>query len=226
MAAEIELKARTEDHPACKARMDALAGSGTAFVKDDTYWISQGYGEGRFPSNLRVRRMEKAGKRKVLVTWKHKERRDGIEINDEREFAIGSPEYEDTETFEELLNALGFEKRTIKHKEGWAWKLTPPGNAVLEDAAFTGNAVAAELCRVSGYALDEKAAAGDAAAAAKKDIGWFLELEILAPDTAPETVQAVKDTLFSLLEKAGFNKSAVETRYYTEMLRSGADGSR
>jgi adenylate cyclase class 2 len=215
VAAEIEIKARTGDYLVCKARLDALAGTGAPFVKDDAYWISQGYGAGRFPSGLRVRRLKKDGKQKVLVTWKNKERRDGIEINDEKEFAVGGSNNEDAETFEELLSALGFEKRAVKHKEGWVWSASGE-NVVPGESEMT-----IELCGVSGYALDKKTEAKDLPHAVTKDIGWFLELEILAPDAEPETVRAAREALFSMLKEAGLDENAVETRYYTEILRGG-----
>ena len=177
---EIELKARPEDFKACKKRLDAGAGRGTAFVKDDAYWSVRGL-------FVRVRREERGGGRRTLVTWKTKQRRDGVEINDEKEFAVSDPEL-----FEELLALLGFEKRTVKRKEGWAWK---------------AGEIAAELCEVSG----------SRPGGAPVTLGWFLELETAAEDR-DET--AARNALFCLLEKAGLAKDRVESRYYAEMIQS------
>jgi adenylate cyclase class 2 len=64
------------------------------------------------------------------VTCKTREVREGIEINDEREFAVS-----DSACFEELLRRLGLKPGTRKHKQGWAW--------VFGD-------IRTELCEVSG----------------------------------------------------------------------------
>jgi adenylate cyclase class 2 len=164
MSVEMELKARAEKQD-CKKRLETIAGQGAAFVKDDAYWFPgfsapPGGGAGEDPlsrSGLRLRREKKAGKETVLVTWKKKEKRNGMEINDEREFAVSSGAL-----FEELLYALGLRKKITKHKEGWAWNI---------------DGVTAELAEVSGFI------AGDGI---PKTLGWFLELEILdnADETA------------------------------------------
>lgn len=179
---EIELKARPEDFNACKKRMDAGAGCGTAFVKEDAYWSGPGF-------SLRVRREEKGGERRTLVTWKTKKRRNGVEINDEKEFSVS-----DAELFEELLALLGFEKRTLKRKEGWAWK--------------SGD-ITAELCEVSGSRTG----------GAPVTLGWFLELETAAEDGGNKTAGAARNALFGLLEKAGVSKDRVESRYYAELIQ-------
>jgi adenylate cyclase class IV len=189
--------------------MEELAGQGTAFKKSDTYWISRGYGAGRFPSGVRVRRIENNGERSVKVTWKDKERQDGVEVNEEKEFALGDAGKEDSETFELLLNSLGFEKRTVKYKEGLVWKLV----------VDTGQEVTVELCKVCGNALYDDTTATNLHEDQPKDIGWFLELEVLTLDTGPETIRAAKDALFSALNKVGVGERAIDARYYTELLR-------
>ncbi|MDR3356871.1 MAG: CYTH domain-containing protein [Spirochaetaceae bacterium] len=188
MAIEMEIKARAEKDD-CKKRMETIAGEGTAFVKDDAYWFPGG--ETR--SGLRVRREKKSGKETILVTWKKKEQRDGMEINDEKEFAVS-----DGTLFEELLYSLGLRKKTLKHKEGFVWKI---------------GGITAELTEVSGiYGERADSASGP------KNLGWFLELEITSGGAIEETETEAKTRLLALLEKAGIDRSMIEDRYYTELL--------
>jgi adenylate cyclase class 2 len=123
MATEIELKAWVDDPEALEGRLSALAGAGTAFEKADAYWTPTGGppSGSRLPSGVRVRLETREGpagdlSRECLVTYKVKEVREGLEINDEREFAVSGPA-----AFEELLRRLGLERGAEKHKQGRAW---------------------------------------------------------------------------------------------------------
>ncbi|MDR2143044.1 MAG: CYTH domain-containing protein [Treponema sp.] len=201
MVIEMEIKARAETDD-CKNRMETIAGEGTAFVKDDAYWFprdevfsAKDRPGGETRSGLRVRREKKAGKEAILVTWKKKEQRDGMEINEEKEFAVS-----DGALFEELLYSLGLRKKTVKHKEGFFWKIC---------------GISAELAEVSGiYGERADSAHGP------KNLGWFLELEIItgAGGAVEETETEAKTRLLALLEKAGIDRSMIESRYYTELL--------
>lgn len=235
MGIEIELKARVHDTEACRRRLEAIAGPGAAFVKNDEYWFLKAADGGAersaaakagggtspadfFSSGLRIRREEKAGKKQILVTWKTKEKRGKIEVNEEKEFALTGQA-----VFEELLAALGFEKRIVKNKNGFVWRiLDASGRGGLSGAA---GPLTAELCEVSGLAgKTEKA----------KSLGWFLELEIIAesggalpPHTALKDpaagedaalVTAARSRLLAALEKAGLGPENLESRYYSELL--------
>jgi adenylate cyclase class 2 len=224
MAYEIELKAHTADPERCRSRLDVIAGAGAKIVKSDTYWFkpelnndfSRRHGDTEkldysvsvpcslFPSpffpasGIRVRREEKSGKAETIITWKSKEKCDGIEVNNENEFTVN-----DAEVFAELLAVLGLEKRIVKRKEGWRWE---------------AGGITAELCEVSGfYQTEENSGEGNAPT---KNLGWFLELEILADDENPETVAASRKRLLELLGKAGLSESDIEEKYYSEMLRT------
>lgn len=189
MAAEIELKAHAADAALCEQKLTALAGPGQTFVKEDAYWFPKDERASEFPaSGLRVRREEKAGTAKVVVTWKSKEKRDGIEINDEHEFTVDGDE-----AFCELLPLLNLEKRIEKRKAGKVWKI---------------DGITAELCEVSGFAGSYP----------HKNLQWFLELEILAEQNDAQTVAACRERLLGLLAKAGIDQAALESRYYSEML--------
>jgi adenylate cyclase class 2 len=218
MAIEIELKARAGDPEERKRIISQFAGPAEEFFKEDSYWYPQtGPGavpqreehRGRrgLPSGVRVRREEHRGppggdlpggempgggepSRTTRVCFKIKERREGIEINDEREFEVS-----DGEVFEDLLARLGLYPGVYKRKQGWAW---------------TYRGVLIELCEVSGSVFPEKAGT-------PVRLGWFAELEILADRSGAET--AARARLLETLEKTGINEDMIEERYYTELLR-------
>jgi adenylate cyclase class IV len=106
---EIELKLHVEDPQDCRKRLEALAGTGTAFFKDDAYWFPL-YGgkspssadDGLSSSGLRVRREEREGTSRIILTFKTKEKREGIEINDEKELETSG----DSGVLEELLRRI------------------------------------------------------------------------------------------------------------------------
>jgi adenylate cyclase class 2 len=146
MPIEIEVKARVEDPEALNESLSRLAPlPALSFEKDDCYWTEPAYwtavpggGNGgeslpRPAVRIRKERLVHPGgetEEKALVAYKSKEVREGIEINDEREFAVSDPA-----CFEGLLQRLGLEPGTLKTKRGWSWTI---------------GALHAELCEVSG----------------------------------------------------------------------------
>ena len=50
-------------------------------------------------------------------------------------------------------------------------------------------------------------------------LGDFLELETFAPDSGAATVEAAQRLLKGVLKKAGIAETAIENRYYSELLR-------
>jgi adenylate cyclase class 2 len=192
MAVEIELKAHVADPEALKAAIALLAPGNPgaclplSFEKDDCYWAAGASGV-RIRRES-VRRPDGGVEEKVLVTYKSKEVREGIEINDEREFTVS-----DEAVFTGLLKRRGLEPGIRKHKQGWAWTY--------------GN-IYAELCEVSGMKRSSP----------ERSLGWFLELEILAEEAGAETVAAARGELLGLLGKLKVGKECIEERYYAEML--------
>jgi adenylate cyclase class 2 len=126
MSIEIELKAWVANPEALSNALNA--GSSPArfsrtFEKEDTYWHpASGITVLSLPlSGIRIRQETNTDvhgtlTRKVLINYKTKELREGIEVNDEREFSIS-----DRHIFEDLLRRLGFEPGMGKHKQGQAW---------------------------------------------------------------------------------------------------------
>lgn len=50
-------------------------------------------------------------------------------------------------------------------------------------------------------------------------LGWFLEIEILAENNSPATVDSAQKKLKELLYKCGLNDSDIEEKYYSQLLR-------
>ncbi|MDR0410868.1 MAG: class IV adenylate cyclase [Treponema sp.] len=175
---EIELKAWVSDPEETKAVVSALASLKREFDKEDVYWYPAAPRSAVPNFGVRIRREDRSAR--ALVTYKIKERRGGVEVNDEREF-----EASDREPFEALLGLLGFRIGARKRKKGWAW---------------TMGDITVELCEVYG-------------------VGWFVELEILAPSSDEQTVREARSRLLSFLREIGVSEDKIESRYYTEMLK-------
>ncbi|MDR2518236.1 MAG: class IV adenylate cyclase [Spirochaetaceae bacterium] len=123
MATEIELKAWVREPEALRERLNALAKEAGSFEKEDSYWYDPA---GRLSSSgIRIRKetdedTQGAVTRAVRVTYKHKEIRGSVEVNDEHEFSVS-----DDRPFEDLLIRLGFVRGSCKHKRGWSWDYAP-----------------------------------------------------------------------------------------------------
>ncbi len=55
-------------------------------------------------------------------------------------------------------------------------------------------------------------------------LGDFVEIEILAENDSPETVKDAKSELFSVLDRCGIAREAVESRFYSDMLADSCAG--
>ncbi len=109
---EIEMKARLRDPERVISVLDGFAEFLGAYDKDDSYYLLPGAeaGKGR---NFRVRR--EGGK--AVVTWKNRSFEGGMEVNLEREFAVGDPE-----AFTELCLSMGARPYIKKRKIGRAYR--------------------------------------------------------------------------------------------------------
>jgi adenylate cyclase class 2 len=123
MSVEIELKAWVDKPETVRDTVVSFAGPGVSFGKEDAYWfLPSGAGINTISKpGVRVRKETVAGthgavSRTTLVTFKHKELRGGIEVNDEQEFTVS-----DGAVFEDLLSWLGLSKGIGKKKQGTAW---------------------------------------------------------------------------------------------------------
>ena len=93
--------------------------------------------------------------------------------------------------FEEMLENLGLYKVMHKEKNGWAWEILPQ--------SATEPPILAEISLV-------------------KNLGWFLELEIMAEDDNNRTVTDSRRLLFSLLETLEITEECIEEKTYAQML--------
>ena len=128
MGVEIEVKAWVDDEKGLKEKLDGAANYLGAYVKEDSYWQPSDNAEkyrGVFKSGIRIRKenwerpqIEPPNDNTsfIKVCYKNKEVRNGIEVNDEREFDITNQAI-----FEDFLKNLGFEVDIYKTKQGWAW---------------------------------------------------------------------------------------------------------
>ena len=209
MATEIELKAHIEDKEAVKRLLFDKAVFLWAFEKEDTYWFQEPPSCPGFPrSGIRLRR-EKCtlpdGSEKIscLATYKNKEKRDGIEINDEKEFEIVSKPDQNGPEFEEFLLCLGLKPGISKKKRGWAFSREGINNPAVEQQGIKPSPrITAELCEVEG-------------------LGWFVELEILTDnaDNGKDAYAESRKRLLDFLYSLGIKKEAIESRFYTELLK-------
>ncbi len=127
---EIELKARVANPAALAQKITAYAVYQGSFDKRDDYWLSpSGASENAKAFQIRVRRQH-ADRDTAIASFKKKKRRAGIEINDEREFAI-----DPASIFEEFLKNLGFRVWISKRKRGEAWR---DGRTLIELAEVVG----------------------------------------------------------------------------------------
>ena len=119
MVTEIELKAHVQNTEELRLLLSEKAEYLYAFEKNDKYWYAENMS--LLPSGLRIRSEkrlfpDKREESLTLVTYKNKEVRDGIEVNEEREFTvIPAPE------FEEFLKRTGLKPGRSKEKRGWAF---------------------------------------------------------------------------------------------------------
>ncbi len=175
---EIEIKARVADPVATEAAIRAFARFERETVKLDEYWGLEGPAD----SFTKVRIREEDGV--STVTYKRKETRGDIEVNDEREFTVS-----DRSALECLLEDLGFAVYVKKEKR----------TKTFSCRAGNGTPVAIELSLVAR-------------------LGWFVELEILAENPDEEYVARAESALRETLARCGVPESAIERRFYTEML--------
>lgn len=115
---EIELKARVRDREAVAARLSALGEPAGSVIKDDVYWELGGV-RARIRTETQVGADGAgSGQSRSLLTYKRKETRGGLEVNDELECEVG-----DGAVLSSLLSDAGFRVATRKRKAVTAWRV-------------------------------------------------------------------------------------------------------
>jgi len=197
MATEIELKVRLNDYASVKERLSVVGNYCRSYKKSDCYWLPVQPVNGTTAgmsipaTGVRVRRdsgIEADGFVHESVLATYKIKNISGGIEVNHECEFT---VSDAGMFEELLSRLGLRSAVRKEKEGWAWTIP---------SQIAGQApILAELSMV-------------------KNLGWFLEIEILADNDCEQTVQESRERLFALLEKLEIPKEWIEDRPYTVML--------
>lgn len=116
MAIEIELKAWVEDRTAIRERLQMTGRHLGTYDKHDEYWRPSNLEADALGSGVRLRKT--SSDPEAIVNFKRKEVRDGMEVNDEREFKVS-----DAVAFAELLSRIGLRPWIRKRKSGEAWDL-------------------------------------------------------------------------------------------------------
>jgi len=196
---EIELKARLDDYAPVKERLSVVGDYCRSYKKSDAYWLPAQPVDGGIvaemsipPSGVRVRResgIDADGAAHEAVLVTYKTKEISGGVEVNHECEFT---VSDAGLFEELLGRLGLSRAIRKEKEGWAWTI-PPQSAGQSP-------ILAELSLVA-------------------DLGWFLEIEIMAADDGEQTVKESRGRLFALLEKLEIPVEWIESRPYTAMLR-------
>lgn len=139
--------------------------------------------------SIRIRRETENGNCRILLTYKRKELRDG-----ENGVQIEVNEEKEctmtsADPLESFFKDSGYEIKTKKHKEVTDWEYT-----------INGFKCTIELCNVP-------------------PLGDFIELEILSESGDKETVSKARDSLFEILDLCGIDRSCIENRYYSDLLK-------
>lgn len=194
---EIEIKAHVDDCESVRKKLGAFATFDSKTEKRDTYYRFF-FGSGKnldrknyVSARIRAENItEKDGchRKEILLTYKKKETRQGADGKETEVNEENECTLSDAAPLEKLLLDTGFEVYLKKEKFAESWY-----------AATSAGEAHIELCEVP-------------------PLGYFLEIEIIAQQNDSDTVEAARAELYSLIEKCGIDKSAVEHRYYSELL--------
>ena len=195
VSVEIELKAWLDNYELIKERVSSIGSYVRSFEKTDTYWfpIQEGAPGVSIPySGLRVRRdrtVDASDAEHESVLVTLKKRKMSGNIEINEEREFT---VSNADLFEELVCDLGLFKASYKKKYGWEWRVSSDTEG--------GRPVNAEISMV-------------------KDLGWFLEIEILADNNRAQAVEDSRKELLSLLGKLKIPEEKIETKPYTALLR-------
>lgn len=214
---EIEIKAHVYDYKAVSDALTAFAKYESSIKKHDTYYryyynradyriVSPSGNTSpnksvapnvHFPQKpyltARIRREiitapNTEPRAEILLTYKRKETRTLQDGTSTEVNEENECTLSDALAIEKLFSDIGFAPSYTKEKFAESW--------YVQTSAGEAHI---ELCEVP-------------------PLGYFLEMEIMAQNNDIATVDAARTALYTLLEKCGVEKSAIEPRYYSELL--------
>ena len=190
MATEIELKAHVTEVETIKLLLFDKAAFLWAFEKNDAYW----YKDGLSGSGIRIRREK-------LTFPDESEKLSCLVTYKTKELTDGI-EINDEKEFEISSRTEGEE--SVFGELLLRLGLKPGISKRKRGWAFNREGINAELCEV-------------------ENLGWFIEMEILLNDGTEKSEEIYAESrkrLLSFLDSLGIKREAIESRYYTEMLRA------
>jgi adenylate cyclase class 2 len=204
MATEIELKVHIDDPQLIRKQLSNLGEYLTAYEKDDTYWF--------LSSNGTVLPPEKGvpdSKNKLIrgdfppSGLRIRSERDTLSDGKVSEIILVTYKMKEISGGIEINDEREFE---VSHRQVFMdllrrLGLKPGINKHKQGWAWYCGVIRAELSDV-------------------RDLGWFLELEIISDKNDPQTVETCREQLFGLLDKLEISRDKIEERPYTLMLKS------
>lgn len=193
---EIELKAHVYNREELLQKLNTFAEFKKTVIKNDTYYRldldKPVKGSGHISARIRIETEQKPEKteEKIFLTYKRKEVRTAANGLNTEVNDEKESLISDAEAVITLLSDIGF-KEALKKKKTVSVYTCPTQH---------GEATL-ELCLV-------------------EPLGWFLEIEILSPEKDYAAVEEVQKELKKLLSKSGIPEKDIETRYYSELLKT------
>jgi adenylate cyclase class 2 len=189
MVTEIELKAHVEDAEGLRLLLLKKAGYLGKFEKEDHYW---------FPDEVSPNNVSGFLQNGLRVRREECCHPDGnveaviLATYKTKEVSSGI-EINDEREFEISRGRPDFEEFLMRIG------FKPRAMKRKRGWAFSREGIRAELCEV-------------------EDLGWFLELEILADNREAITIEKERKHLLDFLSELGIDQNAIESRYYSQML--------
>ena len=196
---EIELKARVEDVRALAARLEKKAQFQRCCYKRDTYWK-----ENQKQIQIRIR------EEKTVLTEVFSFQAEQWPFEVAIIQAAGTEVIFVTYKRKAVMNA-SFE---VNQEQEFQLDKKEPLEIFLQDAGFSPELKKEKL--VAAWQWDEVLLE----LCFIPELGNFLELEILCDSDSPEVVTAAHAKLRQVLAACGIEESAIESRYYSQLLQA------
>ena len=191
---EIELKARVSNRLNLINVLDEKATFVQKVSRDDIYYKSPAQVANKIRIRTEKKEIDGKSEESYLVTYKKKENRQGADGTITEVNEEHECSISDPKVLQLFLEDSAFTVDLTKHKDVMDWSYTFDS----EGKTITANL---ELCNIP-------------------PLGDFLEIEILSPTDEEKTVKFLQTKLLEILLMVGLSKEDIETRYYSELLKS------